>query len=126
MSEKINGQIIHKRKLSQKLIFFDIEPNNDKEVQQEMINDNATINNQPNIQNERITVVLKSWDCGEDVFRKATQGNQKIHVGDKVGFTGKFEDLKTFSAKFFTVVVGVLVSCKSCNQFCSQTTRRSN
>ena len=103
MSEKINGQIIHKRKLSQKLIFFDIEPNNDKEVKQEMINNNAMINNQPNIQNERITIVLKSWDCGEDVFRKATQGNQKIHVGDKVGFTGKFEDLKTFSAKFFIV-----------------------
>ena len=104
MSEKINGQIIHKRKLSKKLIFFDIEPVDVHETNQISTNsDNVVINNQPNIQNERITIVLKSWDCGEDVFRKATQGNQKIHVGDKVSFTGKFEDVKTFSAKIFTV-----------------------
>ena len=108
MSEKIlKGQIIHKRKLSKKLIFLDIEPNDVYHETNHSTNrdDNVVIheNDKSDNQKERITIVLKSWDCGEDIFRKATQGSQKIHVGDEVSFTGKFEDLKTFSAKFFKV-----------------------
>ena len=65
---ELKGQVVHKRKLSKKLIFFDIEQ----------------INEDKKCDEDRITVVLKSWICENETFVKATQGHLKIHVGDQV------------------------------------------
>ena len=65
---ELKGQVVHKRKLSKKLIFFDIEQKNEDKKCEE----------------DRLTVVLKSWICENEIFVKATQGHLKIHVGDQV------------------------------------------
>ena len=65
---ELKGQVVHKRKLSKKLIFFDIEQKTEDK----------------NCEEDRITVVLKSWICEDEIFVKATQGHLKIHVGDQV------------------------------------------
>ena len=55
---------------------------------------------------ERITVILKSIICGEEVMNLARTTSSKLHAGDDVQFQGEFEseDIKTFVANTFTII----------------------
>ena len=57
-------------------------------------------------QPERITVILKSIICGEEVMNLARTTSSKLHAGDDVQFQGEFEseDIKTFVANTFTII----------------------
>ena len=91
--------MVHIRKLSKKIAFFDIE--------QTLLGDkpeNKISDGEPETLSQRVCVVLKTWNCGEDVMEQAVKTGQRIHVGDLVAFSGAFEDKKTFSAKSFEVL----------------------
>ena len=96
MEGKIEGQVVHIRKLSKKIAFFDIE----KTILGEKPKDAENYDQEP----KRICVVLKTWNCGEEVMEQAVKTGQKIHVGDFVAFAGAFEDENTFGAKSFEVL----------------------
>ena len=81
---EIEGMVVHIRKTSKKLAFFDIEP--------KVIRDR-----------DRVTVVFKAWECEESIVR-AVRGEAKIHLGDNVCFRGYFEDGDTFCAQDYQIV----------------------
>ena len=66
-SATLRGQVIHKRQVSKKLVFFDVSET-----------DSGT----------RRAAILKSWISGPDVMIQALKGGGKIHVGDTVRFHG--------------------------------------
>ena len=71
---EIEGLVVHIRKTSKKLAFFDVEP----KVTQDS-------------DRGRVTVVFKAWECGEAIVR-AVRGETKIHLGDNISFRGYYED----------------------------------
>ena len=83
---EIEGLVVHIRKTSKKLAFFDVEP--------EVTRDSGR---------GRVTVVLKAWESGEAIVR-AVRGETKIHLGDKVSFKGYFEDEDTFCALDYQIL----------------------
>ena len=87
MEAKVEGQVVHIRKLSKKIAFFDIEQTKNSEASP-----------------QRICIVLKTWNCGEEVMEQAVKTSQRIHVGDFVAFSGTSEDEKTFGAKSFEIL----------------------
>ena len=95
MEMKIEGQVVHIRKLSKKIAFFDIEKT--------LLDGKTKDTGNSDQEAARICVVLKTWNCGEDVMERAVKTGRKIHVGDFVAFSGASEDEKTFSAKSFEV-----------------------
>ena len=68
MDDTVSGVVVHIRKSSKKLAFFDVETGEKEEK-------------------KRITVVFKTWEC-KDLLLKAIKGDKKIHVGDNVSFKG--------------------------------------
>jgi len=98
----ISGTVVHIRKISKKLAFFDIEIS---ELESNVDSLKETINNETlksNATRDRLTIVFKSWECGEDIVL-ATRSKEKIHVGDVVNFMGYFEDDTSFSAKSYRI-----------------------
>jgi len=91
---------VHIRKLSKKIAFFDIE----QTLLGEKLTNAVDSAQEPEVLPRRICVVLKTWNCGEDVMEQAVKTGQKIHVGDFVTFSGVYEDEKTFGAKSFEVL----------------------
>ena len=76
MRDSVSGTIVHLRKTSKKLVFFDIEiPPGDL----------------------RKTVVVKSWETPE-ILNRAVKGKEKIHLGDVIEFKGYHESDSVFSA----------------------------
>jgi len=100
MEVKTEGQVVHIRKLSKKIAFFDIE----QTLLGDKLDDAVNSDEEPETLPQRICVVLKTWNCGEDVMEQAVKTGQRIHVGDVVAFSGAFEDEKTFGAKSFQVL----------------------
>jgi len=100
MEVKIEGQVVHIRKLSNKIAFFDVE----QTLLDGEPKDPVDSDQEPDVLPQRICVVLKTWNCGEDVMEQAVKTGQRIHVGDFVAFSGAFEDEKTFGAKSFEVL----------------------
>lgn len=86
IESEIEGVVVHIRKTSKKLAFFDVEP--------KVIRDSDR---------DRVTVVFKAWECGETIVR-AVRGEAKIHLGDGVCFRGYFEDEDTFCAQDYQTV----------------------
>ena len=80
--KNVKGQIVHIRKVSQKIAFFDVIDGTGK----------------------RITVVVKRWESG-DLLTRITRGGEKVHVGDEVYFSGYFEKSGDFSAQNCVVLV---------------------
>ena len=76
MKDSVAGVVVHIRKKSKKLMFVDIETDQDQ---------------------KRITVVFKSWENSTNIV-DAVRGESKIHPGDEVVFRGYYEDESTFSA----------------------------
>jgi len=102
MQSSISGTVVHIRKISKKLAFFDIE-NSDFEITSDPQNETSSeesFNNKLEI--ERVSVVFKSWECGENLVL-AISSKEKIHVGDIVNFCGYFENKVTFSAKSYKI-----------------------
>ncbi len=64
--QTLEGQVVHKRSVSSKLLFFDVV---------NVGGDEASF---------RITAAFKSWICGAEVFDRAKRGarEERIHVGD--------------------------------------------
>ena len=91
MEAKVEGQVVHIRKLSKKIAFFDIEQTKNSDHEREA-------------SPQRICIVLKTWNCGEEVMEQAVKTSQRIHVGDFVAFSGTSEDEKTFGAKSFEIL----------------------
>ena len=82
MSDSVTGNVVHIRKTSKKLAFFDIEvPPSDV----------------------RKTVVLKSWETLE-ILSRAVKGKEKIHLGDEVNYTGYWETDSVFCALNYDLV----------------------
>ena len=100
MEVKIEGQVVHIRKLSKKIAFFDIELTPLDEKPENAVPSDQELETVP----LRLCVVLKTWNCGEDVMERAVKTGQRIHVGDFVAFSGVYEDEKTFGAKSFKVL----------------------
>ena len=76
MRDTVSGTIVHLRKTSKKLVFFDIEiPPSDL----------------------RKTVVVKSWESPE-ILNRAVKGKDKIHLGDVIEFKGYYESESVFCA----------------------------
>ena len=78
---QITGQVVHKRSISKKLLFFDIltdtyEGGKDLDLPK----------------SKRITVMFKSVCCGNELIHIARTTTNKIHIGDVVRFLGNFED----------------------------------
>ena len=94
MEVRIQGQVVHIRKLSKKIAFFDIEQSDRLEETEHSDEMNGKT---------RKCVVLKTWNCGEEVMEKAVKTNQRIHVGDFVAFTGSYENDSTFCAENFEI-----------------------
>ena len=102
MEINIKGQVIHKRSISKKLIFFDIIRDNENNIEH-----SKQLDHSPNSDNTiRKTVVLKSAICGEEIMSLARTTSSKIHVGDIVKFNGNFEGdtQSTFQASSFNVI----------------------
>ena len=96
---KTEGQVVHIRKSEdQKIAFFDIEPT--------LVGEKPKDSDEgPEPLPQRMCIVLKSSNCGEDVLAKAVKTtSQRIHVGDVVAFVGAYEDETTFGAKSFEVL----------------------
>lgn len=73
----MSGTVVHIRKVSKKLAFFDIEhPEHTKNIKSE--NKESEIGSLT-----RTTVVFKSWECGDSLVL-ATRSKDKIHVGDEL------------------------------------------
>ncbi len=72
----LTGQIVHIRRVSKKLHFFDLLVRTDIGESEQ----------------RRYTAVVKAWVCGEEELKRASRGEDKIHCGDKVTFTGTVED----------------------------------
>ena len=82
MRDSVSGTIVHLRKTSRKLVFFDIEiPPGDR----------------------RKTVVVKSWETPE-ILSRAVKGKDKIHLGDVIEFQGYHENDSVFSASNYEIV----------------------
>merc|ERR1719239_1051189 len=99
MELKIEGQVVHIRKSEdQKIVFFDIEPT--------LVGEKTKDSDEgPEPLPQRMCIVLKSSNCGEDVLAKAVKTtSQRIHVGDVVAFVGAYEDKTTFGTKCFEVL----------------------
>jgi len=99
MEVKIEGQVVHIRKSEdQKIAFFDIEPT--------LLGEKTKDSEEgPEPLPQKMCIVLKSSNCGEDVLAKAVKTtSQRIHVGDVVAFVGAYEDKTTFGAKSFEVL----------------------
>ena len=94
MGDTVEGQIVHIRKLSKKLVFFDLEPS--REALRESPEEASKME-------ERVTVILKLCLCGEEVMVQATKTSRKLHVGDLVRFSGLLEDRRMFNARTFVV-----------------------
>lgn len=93
----MSGTVVHIRKVSKKLAFFDIEhPEHTKNIKSE--NKESEIGSLT-----RTTVVFKSWECGDSLVL-ATRSKDKIHVGDEVVFRGYFENKDTFSSKRYSII----------------------
>ena len=89
MRDSVSGTIVHIRKTSKKLVFFDIEiPPRDL----------------------RKTVVVKSWESPE-ILSRAVKGKDKIHLGDVIEFKGYNENDSVFSALNYEILT--LWSAKS-------------
>ena len=72
MDSLLEGQVVHKRKKSRKICFYDV-------VQQGT--------------GERRGAVMKSWVCGEAEMARAQCGaDGRIRVGDVVKFHGRTEE----------------------------------
>ena len=81
MRDSVSGTIVHMRKPSKKLVFFDIEiPPSDL----------------------RKTVVVKSWETPE-ILNRAVKGKDKIHLGDVIEFRGYHESDSVFSAQNYEI-----------------------
>ena len=76
---ELTGQIVHRRSLSKKLLFFDILKDFDSDIDSNVKNDS------------RVTIMLKKDICGEELIKLARYTTSKIHVGDVVSFCGNFE-----------------------------------
>ncbi len=87
-SEELAGQVVHKRSVSSKLCFYDL------------------IITTSNKHEERISVALKAWICGQEVLDRARKGNdtERIHVGDVIRFKGKTSEEENFQATDFKIV----------------------
>ena len=97
MEVRIQGQVVHIRKLSKKIAFFDIEHSDGLEK--------TEYSDEMNVKTRKC-VVLKTWNCGEEVMEKAVKTNQRIHVGDFVAFTGSYEkNDSTFCAENFEIKI---------------------
>ena len=83
METHVTGQVVHKRSISKKLLFFDILTDiyeGDKDL---------------NLSTpKRITIMFKSVSCGNELINLARTTKNKIHIGDVVRFLGNFEDKK--------------------------------
>ena len=82
MGDSITGTVVHIRKTSKKLAFFDIE------ISQSDL---------------RKTVAVKSWESPESLSR-AVKGKDKIHVGDQIEFRGYQETELVFCAVSYDIV----------------------
>ena len=99
----MDPSVVHIRKISKKLAFFDIEIQEPGEnigidsLSESIINENSQGDSF-----KRISAVFKSWECGDSLVL-ATRSKDKIHVGDEVTFQGYFENEITFSAKTYNI-----------------------
>ena len=82
---EIEGTVIHIRKTSKKIAFFDIEP---KVTQDDR---------------DRVSVVFKAWESGESIVR-AVRGETKIHLGDELSFRGYSETADSFCALQYRIL----------------------
>ena len=101
-SSIISGTVVHIRKISKKLAFFDIE---NTECERPSDSTNKIIIEESldsNLAAERVSVVFKSWECGDNLVR-AISSKEKIHVGDIVHFCGYFENKETFSVNSYEI-----------------------
>jgi len=94
-SNSVSGTVVHIRKVSKKIAFFDVEPS-DSDKQDKRLVENGSISE------GRITIVIKSWEAGDNLSRSISSKN-KIHVGDLVTFRGYFENRISFSAKTYVI-----------------------
>jgi len=81
VSVNIEGQVVHIRKVSKKIVFLDIVDRNDK----------------------RTSVVVKAWEAAS-LLLLMTKGKDKVHVGDKVSISGYFEENGEFSALNYSIL----------------------
>jgi hypothetical protein len=90
-STQITGQILHIRRLSRKLIFFDVDvPICDDGDEKNVNNEPPTMQLQPR---RRQTVVLKTWPPGSpELVARANRGPDKLHAGDVVTVIGCWEE----------------------------------
>ncbi|XP_040581831.1 uncharacterized protein [Lepeophtheirus salmonis] len=72
-------QLVHKRSLSKKLIFFDGV----------IIKNGVTLN-------DRITFLIKEDETSKEFMTRVRQGKEKLRVGDIIKFTGSFENENYF------------------------------
>ena len=87
MESIVIGQVIHKRSLSKKLMFIDITTGSNSD--------------------DRLTVVFKLAECGQEIMVKASKSRSKIHVGDRIrvyGAPNKDADVLEILAKDFRVL----------------------
>ena len=91
---EITGQVVHRRSVSKKLLFFDI------------LRECGRSDGESNLTNiPRVTVMLKNDICGDELITLARCTTSKIHVGDVVCFCGNFEDgTSVFLPSSFIVV----------------------
>lgn len=81
----ISGQVVHRRNVSRRMAFFDLE-------------------DQVSLENKRISVLFKTQICGQDIVDKAKSGKDKIHTGDIVQVHGDLDDEGILLVKSFSVI----------------------
>jgi len=94
-SNSVSGTVVHIRKVSKKIAFFDVEPSNSDKQDKGIVENDS-------ISEGRITIVFKSWEAG-DILSRSISSKNKIHVGDVVTFRGYFENRTSFSAKTYVI-----------------------
>lgn len=85
---KLAGQVVHIRRVSKRLCFIDLFCEDEGSSQGlESRGDDVS-----GASRRRSCAILKSWVCGDGVMSSALRGENKIHCGDNVVFSGKMDE----------------------------------
>ena len=103
--ETFRGQVVHKRSISKKLMFVDVMKLKPLDCTQSAEPHSHNGYNEAPAGQSRISVILKSVICGNEVIEMARKSPSKIHIGDEVEFRGEFEreDMASFLAYSYKI-----------------------
>ena len=91
----LSGQVVHIRKVSKKLCFIDFFCHSESSSVGDEVERSS---------GRRCSAILKSWVCGDGVMSSALRGDDKIHCGDHVAFSGKMDNTGNLQVTSYSLI----------------------